>query len=66
MADDSKTFWDSVRTNKFFKFLKKIFYTILVTWPIGIGLTLWHLIKPDQFDYYITDHIYPDRRKNKK
>ena len=66
MADESKTFWDSVRTNKFFKFLKKVFYTILITWPIAIGLTIWHLAKPDQFDHYITEHVHPDRRKAKK
>ena len=66
MADESKTFWDSVRTNKFFKFLKKVFYTILITWPIGIGFTIWHLAKPDQYDHYITEHVHPDRRKAKK
>ena len=67
MADESsKTFWDSVRTSKFLKFLKKLFYTIVITWPIAIGLTLWHLIKPDQFDRAITEHIHPDRRHPKK
>lgn len=60
--EENKSFWTSVRKSKIVKFFK----LIIITWPVGVGLTLWHLIKPDQFDYYITDHIYPDRRKNKK
>ena len=67
MADEtSKTLWDSVRTSKFFKFFKKLLKIIFITWPIGVGFTIWHLAKPDQYDHYITEHVHPDRRKAKK